>query len=154
MNKERLAEMFGIDTYKKENDRLANDNNRMAKEIEVQKATSRTLADTLIDLEMKLELLKKEPDKYIEEEVKRRMELFDKNYKDRLYHRAFTEGRMAAYTEMGIWRLDAIKNGNRLVMDKNGEIYELLQDIEDITADVNEITTTDNDEIALEDLIC
>lgn len=152
MNKEKLAEMFGIDTYKKENDKLATDNNRLAKELEHQKATTMTLTDTLIDLELKIQLLKKEPEKYIQEEVQRQVELFERTYKERLKHRYKAEGRFEAYSEMGIWRLKAIKHGNCLVMDKNGEVYELLQDLEDVKADADSLMTSD-DEITIDDLI-
>lgn len=79
------------------------------------------------------------------------------NKQDRLVNKAFAEGRAAAYSEMGIWRLDAIEHGNRLVMDKNGEVFELLE-LEDIecTDDIDPERVSEKDmngEIELDDII-
>ena len=68
------------------------------------------------------------------------------------YHRRFAEGRMCAYSEMGIWRLDALERDNVLVMDREGNVFELITGLEDVTADADNMQTTD-DEITIDDLV-
>jgi DNA repair exonuclease SbcCD ATPase subunit len=74
----------------------------------------------------------------------------------RAYSKGVSDGRISGFSEVGIWRLDALERGNRLVLDKDGNVYELLQDLED----VNEVTTTEvpdvqlaDDEITIDDLV-
>ena len=155
MNKQKLAEMFGIDTHEKDIQLLNDEKLSLAEQVAHYKVA-------LEDAERELSFYKlndEEKVRYLMEDVNDIEEM----YKERItecdhiidlakqeidmceqrIHRAFGEGRASAYSEMGIWRLDAIAEGNCLVMDKNGDVYELLQNLEDVKADADKTLTAE-----------
>lgn len=80
---------------------------------------------------------------------------------ENLKHRAFAEGRAAAYAELGVWNIDAHECDDALVMDRDGNIFELLT-LEDVLEeaefdeDINPESMTEQDmncEISLDDLL-
>ena len=155
MNKRKIAEMFGV----------THEVNDLQNQVEI-------LASKVAHYEVKLEDVQRELDFYKLEDEEKVMYLMEdvmdienlykeriKEYEDLIalekatidgaeekIHRAFHEGRYAAYSEMGIWRLDALKDGNRLVMDKDGNVFELLE-VEDVKGSGEDI-----DEIRIGDL--
>lgn len=132
--KQKIAELFGICTYEEENERL----NGMVSSLADQAAAYKVKAEKLAE-EVKYyknnEEVKELADKYIKmiqiyQDSATRCEAMIEDMEDRLKrmrNKGFAEGRQAAYSEMGIWRLDAIEAGNRLVMDACGDVYELLE---------------------------
>lgn len=151
MLKDWVMKAFEIETYEAENNKLSRDNNNLASMLEHEKAITQALAADFIKLEREINELKKDPEQYIEAEVERRTLEYEKQHKDDMEHKWYAAGRFDAYNELGVRNYNAKKHGNCLVMDKNGEIYELLQDLEDVKADVDSLLTTE--EIELEDLI-
>lgn len=76
---------------------------------------------------------------------------------ENIEHRAFAEGRAAAYAELGVWNIDAHERDNVLVMDRYGNVFELLT-LEDVECDedINPESITEEDmkgEISLDDLL-
>ena len=170
MDKQKIASMFGIETYRdlaKEQqlqidslaDQVAEYRIRceeLEKELYLYKLTDEAKVDVLrADIKSVEELYKKRITEYeqMTELAKSDCDLAEKMMVEAegKVHRAFANGRAAAYSEMGIWRLDAIADGNVLVQDKEGNVYELLQGLEDVVPDVNNPQTTE-DEIFIDDL--
>ena len=149
--KDIIAKLFGIETYKLQNDRLAEDNNKLAKMFEEEKAINKSFAADFVKMEEELRLLKADPEQYIEVEVEKRMMQYEKEHKCEMNHKWYCIGRQDAYAEMGIKATEANKRGNSLRILENGEIVELITDLEDVTANTRETTTSD--EIEIEDLV-
>ena len=132
--KQKIAELFGICTYEEENERLNGMVSSLADQAAVYKVKAETLAEE-VEYYKNNEEVKELADKYIKmiqiyQDSATRCEAMIEDMEDRLKrmrNKGFAEGRQAAYSEMGIWRLDAIEAGNRLVMDARGDVYELLE---------------------------
>ena len=132
--KQKIAELFGICTYEEENERLNGMVSSLADQAAVYKVKAETLAEE-VEYYKNNEEVKELADKYIKmiqiyQDSATRCEAMIEDMEDRLKrmrNKGFAEGRQAAYSEMGIWRLDAIEAGNRLVMDACGDVYELLE---------------------------
>lgn len=133
------------------NKELIERNERLKKALDIQKSANKSIADRCISLENKLELLTQDAEQYIEIETERRKMELEDQYKDKMNHRWYGIGRQDAYREMGIWNIEAHKRENVLVMDRNGEVFELLPDLEDVKAESDNPTTSD--EIQINDLI-
>ena len=146
MNRKKLAEMFGIETREREVTDLQN-------KVEMLESKVAYYEVTLKDVQSELDFYKLEDEdkvKYLMEDVadiealyKERISEYEKLIQyakasiddvEQRIHRAKNEGRFNAYSEMGIWRLDAMEQGNRLVMDREGNVFELLE-LEDVTGD-------------------
>ena len=132
------------------NKELIKENEYLKKTLEIQQGANKSLADRCISLENKLELLEKDAEQYIEIETERRKMELEDQYKDQMNHKWYGIGRQDAYREMGIKAIEANKRGNSLRILENGEIVELITDLEDFTANTKETTTAD--EIEIEDL--
>jgi hypothetical protein len=145
--KDIIAKLFGIETYKLQNDRLAEDNNKLARMLEEEKAINKSLAADFVKMEEELKLLKADPEQYIEVEVEKRMMQYEKEHNCEMNHKWYCIGRQDAYSEMGIKAIEANKRGNHLRILENGEIVELITDLEDVTAKTKETTTADEIEI-------
>ena len=154
--KQKIAELFGICTYEEENERL----NGMVSSLADQAAAYKVKAETLaaeVEYYKNNEEVKELADKYIKmiqiyQDSATRCEAMIEDMEDRLKrmrNKGFAEGRQAAYSEMGIWRLDAIEAGNRLVMDACGDVYELLE-LQDVKPDGE--GKVEDDGIIIEDL--
>ena len=76
--KDIIAKLFGIETYKLQNDRLAEDNNKLARMLEEEKAINKSLAADFVKMEKELKLLNADPEQYIEVEVEKRMMRYEK----------------------------------------------------------------------------
>ena len=132
--KQKIAELFGICTYEEENERLNGMVSSLADQAAAYKVKAETLAEE-VEYYKNNEEVKELADKYIKmiqiyQDSATRCEAMIEDMEDRLKrmrNKGFAEGRQAAYSEMGIWRLDAIEAGNRLVMDACGDVYELLE---------------------------
>ena len=154
--KQKIAELFGICTYEEENERLNGMVSSLADQAAAYKVKAETLAEE-VEYYKNNEEVKKLADKYIkmiqiyqEAAANCTAMIDDVNDKTkRAYNHGFSDGRMAAYSEMGIWRLDAIEAGNRLVMDACGDVYELLE-LQDVKPDGEDMV--DDDGIIIDDL--
>lgn len=133
------------------NKELIERNERLKKALDIQKSANKSIADRCIALENKLELLTQDAEQYFEIETERRKMELEDQYKDQMNHRWYGIGRQDAYREMGIWNIEAHKRENVLVMDRNGDVFELLPDLEDVKAESDNPTTSD--EIQINDLI-
>lgn len=156
MNKEWLIRVFGIETYEAENNGLAKSNNELAKTLEHEKAINKALAEDFVKLEEELNLLKKDPEQYIEREVEKRTLEIEEACKLEMHHRWYCIGRQDAYAEMGIRAIEAKERGNSLRILENGEIVELITDLEDVQFFPLEQTTEfsgELDEIETGDLV-
>lgn len=134
------------------NKELIKDNEYLKKTLAIQQGANKSIADRCISLENKLELLEKDAEQYLEIEKERRLMELDAEYEDKMNHKWYSLGRTDAYAEMGIRALESRKAGTTMYYIKDtGEVIEDITNcLEDVTADVNTITTTD--EIEIEDL--
>lgn len=154
--KQKIVELLGICTYEKENERLNGMVSSLADQAAEYKVKAQVLAEE-VEYYKNQEDVKELADKYIKiiqiyQDSATRCEAMIEDMEDklkRMYNKGFTEGRMAAYSEMGIWRLDAIEAGNRLVMDKNGDVYELLE-LQDVKPE--DTGKVEDDGIVIDDL--
>lgn len=76
-----------------------------------------------------------------------------KRENETIEHRGISIGRMAAYSQMGIRNIKAHEHGNLLVMDDEGNVFELLQGLVDVQEDTDvpkDILA--DDEIIIDDL--
>lgn len=133
------------------NKELIEHNERLEKALYIQKSANKSIADRCVSLENKLELLTHDAEQYIEVEVEKRMMAYEKEHNCEMNHKWYCIGRQDAYNEMGIKAIEANKRGNSLRILENGEIVELITDLEDVTANTKESTTSD--EIEIEDLV-
>ena len=150
-----IAELFGIQTYEEENERL----NGMVSSLADQAAAYKVKAQLLeeeVEYYKNSEEVKELTDKYIKmiqiQDSATRCKAMIEDMEDRLKrmrNKGFAEGRQSAYSELGIWRLDAIEAGNRLVMDACGDVYELLE-LQDVKPE--ETDMVEDDGIIIDDL--
>lgn len=148
----KLAEFFGAEErrlYARNKELLAR-NEQLEKTLDIQKRANVEIANRCIAVEEELELLKTDTEQYIEVEVEKRMMAYEKEHDCEMNHKWYCIGRQDAYREMGIKAIEANKRGNSLRILENGEIVELITDLEDVTANTKETTTAD--EIEIEDL--
>lgn len=136
--KELILKLVGVETYKTENDRLAEQNNTLAKLLEEQKAINQALADDFVKLDEELKGLLSEPEQYIMKELEKRTTLIEKEYGERMEHKWYGIGRQDAYAEMGIRNIEAHERGNVLALTPDGDIIELICGLEDVSEDVPE----------------
>ena len=159
MNIEKLAGMFGVKTYEEENKQLHSDFDTLAKAYDQVRGANNILAKQVVELEDREQKVKEREEQLIEiiagyEEAKNKCEYMIDNLETllkRAESRGINTGRAAAYSELGIWNIEAHENGNRLVIDACGDVYELLE-LQDVKADdVQEGELTD--EIIIDDLV-
>lgn len=79
-----------------------------------------------------------------------------KRENETIEHRGISIGRMDAYSQMGIWNIQAHERGNNLVMDDHGNIFELLQGLVDVQEETEVPKDEDgvlaDDEVTIDDL--
>ena len=154
MLKELITKLFDIQTYESEYASVSKCVGTLKNETDILKGANDVLARKVVDLEERIRVLKQVPDQYVEQILAE----YKTEYSDRIHNRAFAEGRMAAYSELGIWRLDALERGNCLVRLSNAddEIVELIaDDLVDVVAEGHErVSRADvlNGEIPIDDL--
>ena len=147
MNKQTLANMFGIETHEEDVRRMNMENESLASQVARLQIRNDQLHEELAFYKLadedKVKLIREDADQAYDIYVKLATKC-DKMIEEmeQIAHREFARGRQAAYSEMGIWRLDALDAGNRLVMDACGNVYELLNDLEDVKADDNDSVNT------------
>ena len=149
----KLTEFFGAEErrlYARNKELLAR-NEQLEKTLDIQKRANVEIANRCIAVEEELELLKTDTEQYIEVEVEKRMMAYEKEHNCEMNHKWYCIGRQDAYHEMGIKAIEANKRGNSLRILENGEIVELIPDLEDVTTNTKETTTAD--EIEIEDLV-
>lgn len=154
--KNAIAELIGICTYEEDNEKLQGMVESLSKQAASYKVASEKLAED-VEYYKNKEDVKELADKHLkmiqiyQESVVRCEAMIDdmESKLQRMYSKGLSEGRMAAYSEMGIWRLDAIKDGNRLVMDACGDVYELLE-LQDVKPDGEDMV--EDDGIIIDDL--
>lgn len=160
--KDTIVELFNIETYENENNRLAASMNELAREnmdlkksIQHEKAVSKAMADDFVNMEMELNLLKADHEQYIEMEVERRTLAYEKQHEDVMRHKWYSIGRTDAYAEMGIRALESRKAGTTMYYIKDtGEVIEDITNcLEDVPVEFQkEFETALTDEIEMEDL--
>ena len=164
--KKFICRIFKIKTYMSEYNQYKSMYENVQKNYNLTLAIVDTYKLDLAEANEKIAELNKlsaDPIAYVDEQMSKAIEKYETcaneleelaNKQEQLKHKYIAEGRQIAYSEMGIWRLDAIKDGNCLVMDKEGNIFELLQNLEDIketiTDDVEDVI---EDKIEIEDLV-
>ena len=125
-----ILNALGITSYEQEYNELVKEYENLKRAHETVQAANDILARQIIDLEDRVELLSTQPNKYVWEHCRK----FEKEHTAEMEHRAFANGRASAYSELGIWRLDAIADGNCLVRLQDGSIVELIaDDLVDVT---------------------
>ncbi len=150
-----IIRLFNIKTYETDYEKLLEAFKALRHETDILKGANDVLARKVVELEDKVETLVQDPDKYILQKLSE----YKTEHNNRIRNRAFAEGRMAAYSELGIWRLDALERGNCLVRISNAddEIVELIaDDLVDVVAEGHErVSRADvlNGEIPIDDLI-
>ena len=134
--KDLVAEILGIKSYEEKYEKTKQTLENLQRAHETILAANDILARQIIDLEDKVEVLRINPEKYVWEHCRK----FEQEHTADMEHRAFANGRAAAYGELGIWRLDAIARGNCLVRLSNEEDAEIVELIADDLVDVYEET--------------
>ena len=168
--KEFICKLFHIETYKDKYESCKKQLEEVWENYDIALCVIESYKEEAEEDAKEIERLRglcTEPLKVIEEEVNVVTEQYEKCLADinnlveseeSMKNRAFSEGRAAAYSEMGIWRLDALERGNILAMDKEGNVVEVFNNLEDIecTDDINPESANESDmngEIVIEDLI-
>lgn len=135
MVKELITKLFNIETYESEYAAVSKAIASLKTELDIKTGANDVLARKVVDLEDKVEVLTQDPDKYVWQKLTE----YENEYESRIYNRGLNDGRMSAYSEMGIWNIDAHERGNvlvRLSNDDDAEIVELLRDeLVDVIAD-------------------
>ena len=152
-----IAELLGIQTYEEENERLNGMVSSLADQAAEYKVKAQVLAEE-VEYYKNNEEAKELADRYIRmiqvyQNSAVRCECVIEDMEDklkRMRNKGFAEGRQAAYSEMGIWRLDALEAGNRLVMDQKGDVYELLE-LQDVKPE--DTGKVEDDGIVIDDLV-
>ena len=134
--KEAIAGLFGVRSYEHEYQNARHELEQLKHAYEITQKSNDILADKIVELEDRVELLSTTPEKYIWDHCR----AFEKTHTEDMEHRAFANGRAAAYGELGIWRLDAIARGNCLVRLSNEDDAEIVELITDDLVDVYEET--------------
>lgn len=149
--KEFLMKLFGIKTYEEEYLKLQDKNKNNERSIKTLNDTNRVLALQVIHLEDEVELLKKDPEMYIEEEIEKRWLEKEKELTENMNHKWYGIGRQDAFREMGIKSIEAHERGNILVQLPNGDIVEQILDLEDVKPSSDGVLSAD--EIIIDDLV-
>ena len=152
MIKELITKLFDIETYESEYAAVSKELALLKHEFDIYAGANDVLAHKVVDLEDRVEVLTQDPDKYVWQKLSE----YKDEYTDRIRNSAFAEGRMCAYSEMGIWRLDALERGNALVRLPDGDIVELIcDDLVDVYEGSERVARSDvlDDEIIIDDLI-
>ena len=168
-----LSMFTGADAYMKEIDNLQYQVDYLSKELSEYKVKAEDLQEELNLHKMtdadKMAYLRKDI-KETEELYKRRIEEYDNLIElakadidgvEERVHRAFAEGRMNAYAEMGIRNIEAHERGNILVRMPDGEVVERMLGLEDVKADIEEakadleaeVDSCLENEITIDDLV-
>lgn len=134
--KDLAAEILGIKSYEEKYEKTKKTLDNLQRAHETVQAANNILASQIIELEDTIEVLKEKPEEYIRE----RCHDFARTHTEDMEHRAFANGRAAAYGELGIWRLDAMARGNCLVRLSNEDDAEIVELIADDLVDVYEET--------------
>ena len=142
----KLSNLMGVDTYKEAIKEVELSNDELHEKLE--KANRR-----IAELEKQLQLYKADDEEklnILREDVKGLEATYIKRIAEaenmitlakadcdmaekklseikQVEHRAFAEGRMSAYSEMGIWNINAHTRGNILVRDDDGEVFEMIR---------------------------
>jgi len=162
--KNTLIKALGIETHEADCERLQHENESLARQAAHYKVKSEKLEEELalykLTDEEKVTLLRTDADEACETFKKRIAEYEDLialakkdiDIAEQKIHRAYANGRMDAYAEMGIRNIEAHERGNMLVRLPNGEIVEHIIGLEDVA----EMKTTEGlpgmDEIVIDDL--
>lgn len=163
MNKNKLAQMFGINTHEDDIQRMNIENDSLATQVAKLKIQCEQLETELsfykASDEDKVKILMANMDG-LEQTYKERIREYEDaiskcekmiNSVDQIYHRGFAHGRQAVYSELGIWNIEAHERGNSLAILEDGEIVELIcDDLVDVkpSEDISSL-----EEIKIEDLI-
>lgn len=136
MIKELITKLFSIETYESEYAAVSKELASLKNEIDIKTGANDVLARKVVDLEDKVEVLTQDPDKYVWQKLTE----YENEYESRIYNRGLNDGRMSAYSEMGIWNIDAHERGNVLVRLSNDDDAEIVELIADDLVDVYEET--------------
>ena len=158
MMKRFLADLFGIDTHEQDLERLTKEKEWLATEMARYKVLCEKMEAELsfykLEDEEKIKVLMEDANdayKYYMTQAKKCETMI--NAMENIIHREFARGRQCAYSELGIWNIDAHKRGNSLAILENGEVVEVIcDDLVDVKADVGKMTIPD-DEIVIDDLV-
>lgn len=140
-----IDRLLNKEDFTKSFDELQKSYRRLAEQFEEQKKTTTILAEDLLQAEEERDLLKTDPEQYIEREVERRLLTLEEELKENMNHKWYCVGRQDAYAEMGIRVLDAKKRGDQveITLDEDGKIDGVTEVINDIDKYCNEIEIDD-----------
>jgi len=148
---------------------------RYEHEIDVLQEKNETLATRVAHLQNMCEELRKELDFYkatdeeriqiLRDDISELEELYKKRISeceamtdeaDGKIHSAYAKGRQDAYFDMGIKNIEAHERGNILVRTPDGDVVEMILDLEDVKADIEEakaeVDSCLENEITIDDL--
>lgn len=134
----------------REYNKIEKDFETLSKSYDLLKDSNKILILQNIEMEDELDLLKEDPEQYIEKEVEKRLMELEEELSEKIKHKFKNIGRANAYSEMGIWNIEAHKRGNVLVMLEDGSVVELLDGLEDVSPE--EAETESKDGIKIDDI--
>ena len=149
---EWIKRLLGYDKLEEENVRLTDELLTLHKSYELTSGANRELCLRILKLEDELELLKSDPEQYIEREIEKRSLTMEEEIEDKIKHKWYAIGRIDAYAQDGCTIIDMRENGEVPVVTVDGENVELLKGLVDVKADVGKMTIPD-DEIVIDDLV-
>lgn len=122
LNKEDFTEAF---------DELQKNHQKLGEEFEKQKRVNQVLASDLLKAEKERDLLKEDPEQYIEQEVERRLMKLEKELTENMNHKWYCIGRQDAYAQMGIRVIQAHQHGCdvEVKLNEDGSIDEVIEPI-------------------------
>ena len=141
--REFIIKLFKIKTYENEYKKLNSEYNEIKNDyvltLNVVDNYKKDLEKANLEIE-RLNQVCEEPLALINKEVSAIVEQYERCVEDfrelakkheRMQHKAFADGRSSAYSELGIWNIEAHERGNQLIRLSDGSVVEL------ITEDVN-----------------
>lgn len=166
MNKGKLAEMFGIETFEDEKQKLESkvkDLESYVQDLEhsvdILKRSNDILArDAMVNEELvkelqdQLETVQADPKVYAEKIIQIEREKYIKEHEDDMAHKWYAIGRLDMCHEWGAKRLDAIEKGGYLALMEDGTPVVVTAALQDVVAE-EKVEPVADDEIVIDDLL-
>ena len=112
-------------------DELQKNHQKLGEEFEKQKKVNAILAGDLLKAEKERDLLKADPEQYIEREVEKRLMKLEKELEEKMNHKWYCIGRQDAYAQMGIRVIQAHQHGCdvEVKLNEDGSVDEVIEPI-------------------------